>query len=68
MTETPGSYSTNSSPEGQPTLGQLRSQCHQLINTISRRPGAAKLLLGLLPLLKLYASYKQRRSRSHGYK
>lgn len=63
MTETPGEYSTQSNSQVQLTVEQLRSQCHQLIDTISRKPGAAKLLLGLLPLLKLYANYKQRRSR-----
>jgi hypothetical protein len=63
MTEIPAEYSTESHPEVQLTVEQLRSQCHQLIETISRRPGAVKLLLGLLPLLKLYANYKQRRSR-----
>lgn len=63
MTEIPGEYSTQSNSEVQLTLEQMRSQCHQLIDTISRRPGAAKLLLGLLPMLKLYANYKQRRSQ-----
>lgn len=58
--------SVNSSPARPPTVGQLRSECHQLIEQISKRPGAAKILLGLLPMLKLYASYKQRRSRTRG--
>lgn len=61
MSETP--TGTQSDPEVQLTVKQLRSQCHQLIEAISHRPGAAKLLLGLLPLLKLYANYKAGRSR-----
>lgn len=46
----------------QATVGQLRSQCHQLIDAISKRPGAAKLLTGLLPTLKMYSKYKTKRS------
>lgn len=45
------------------TVEQLRLECHRLIEQISKHPGAAKLLLNLLPLLQLYSKYKQRRSR-----
>lgn len=43
------------------SLPQLKSEAH-LIEKISKRPGAAKLLIGLMPLLKLYAQYKTGRS------
>jgi len=64
MTEQPGSYT------GQPertaprmSVPALRSECHRLIELIARRPGAAKLLSGLLPLLKMYSLYKTRQRR-----
>jgi hypothetical protein len=60
MTE-PADYSTEVNPEVQLTVEQLRSQCYELIDTISRRPGAKRYLLNLLPLLRLYSKYKQRR-------
>lgn len=58
MSEISTSYSPTSNSVQQSTLGQLRSQCHELIDVISKRPGAVKLLLGVLPTLELYAQYK----------
>ena len=43
---------------------RLLVECHKLIDDINRKPAATKLLLGLLPLLKMYARYKSNRKRS----
>lgn len=49
-----------------PTTLELKLEAHRLIDVISRKSGATKLLFGLLPLLKMYANYKSngRRSRA----
>jgi hypothetical protein len=39
----------------------LKAECHQLIEQISHRPGATKLLLGAKAALSLYARYKLNR-------
>jgi len=60
MTEQPGSYTVQPEPLSVPAL---RSECHRLIELIARRPGAVKLLNGLLPQLKLYSQYKANRRK-----
>lgn len=56
--------SDNSATNTQPlTLNALRLECHRLIDAVSRRPGAAKLLLAVHKQLTLFAAYKERRSR-----
>ncbi len=47
-----------------PTVLELKLEAHQLIDVIARKSSGAKLLLGLLPLLKMYAEYKINRVRS----
>lgn len=42
---------------------QLIKQAHCLIAAIASRPGAIKLLRGILPMLETYASYKANRAR-----
>lgn len=59
MSEQPASYTVQT--QAAPELPALRSECHRLIELIARRPGAAKLLAGILPLLKLYSQYKAKR-------
>lgn len=46
------------------TLNVLRLECHRLVDVVSRRPGAMKLLLGVRSQLLLFAGYKSNR-RSH---
>ena len=46
-----------------PTLTQLKLQAHQLVEQVSHRPGAAKLLMGVVEMLKTFASYKIGRER-----
>ncbi|MBD2076415.1 hypothetical protein H6F86_21520 [Phormidium sp. FACHB-592] len=41
-----------------PTMHQLKAEAHRLIEAIARRPGSIKLLLGVLPVLQMYANYK----------
>lgn len=41
---------------------ELVRRCHDLISTISRRPGAVKLLKGILPTLEQFAAYKVNRA------
>lgn len=40
---------------------QLIKQCHCLVAVIASRPGAIKLLRGILPMLEIYAGYKANR-------
>ena len=43
---------------------ELIKKCHCLVAAIANRPGSTKLLLGIVPTLELFASYKaNRRSR-----
>lgn len=42
---------------------QLVKQCHSLIAAIASRPGATKLLKGIVPVLEQYAQYKSNRVR-----
>ena len=42
---------------------QLIKQCHCLIAAIASRPGAIKLLRGVIPILEIYAGYKASRAR-----
>ncbi|MBD2072412.1 hypothetical protein H6F86_00490 [Phormidium sp. FACHB-592] len=44
-----------------PTLAQLRTECHRLLEVVSRRPGAMKLLLGVHRQLTLFGGYKANR-------
>lgn len=37
---------------------QLIKQAHSLVAAIASRPGATKLLRGIMPTLELYAGYK----------
>lgn len=46
------------------SLNQLKLECHQLIEQVARRPGAAKLLLGIKGTLEMYASYKANRVKT----
>ncbi len=55
MNEEPSSY------HAQNTVTELRLEAHQLIDAISRKSSAKKLLSGLMPLLKIYAGYKSGR-------
>jgi hypothetical protein len=43
---------------------ELIKQCHCLIAAIASRPGSTKLLRGVLPMLEVFAAYKQKRARS----
>jgi len=42
---------------------QLIKQCHCLIAVIASRPGAIKLLRGVIPMLEIYAAHKANRVR-----
>lgn len=42
---------------------RLVARCHALVAAIGNRPGANKLLKGILPTLELFAGYKQNRSK-----
>lgn len=42
---------------------QLIKQAHALVAAIASRPGATKLLKGIMPTLQLYAGYKSNRAR-----
>ena len=44
-----------------PTISELQREAHFLINQIGYRPGAAKLLLGTLQQLRMFADYKSHR-------
>jgi hypothetical protein len=53
--------------ESQPTHAaelerqQLVKQAHCLVAAIASRPGAIKLLRGVIPMLEIYAGYKANR-------
>lgn len=54
--------SENPTPNAQHlTLNALRLECHRLVDAVSRRPGAAKLLLAVHKQLTLFAAYKANR-------
>ena len=40
---------------------ELKRQCHQLIEAIATRPGAVKLLQGILDQARVFAQYKSDR-------
>lgn len=40
------------SGDASPNLEALKRECHQLVEAIARRPGAIKLLQGVLPVLR----------------
>lgn len=42
---------------------QLIKQAHSLVAAIASRPGATKLLKGIMPTLEMYAGYKANRVR-----
>lgn len=42
---------------------QLIKQAHCLVAAIASRPGAIKLLRGVIPMLEIYAGYKANRAR-----
>lgn len=42
---------------------QLTKHAHSLISAIALRPGATKLLKGVMPMLEQYAAYKANRSQ-----
>ena len=42
---------------------QLIKQAHSLVAAIASRPGATKLLKGIMPTLEMYAGYKSNRVR-----
>lgn len=42
---------------------QLIKQAHSLVAALASRPGATKLLKGVMPTLELYAGYKSNRVR-----
>ena len=47
----------------------LVARCHTLVAAIASRPGATKLLKGIVPTLEMYAGYKRaqaQRSRGEG--
>lgn len=54
---------TQSEPRNDPEHQRLVAQCHSLVDVIANRPGAVKLLKGVLPTLEQYAAYKMNRSR-----
>jgi hypothetical protein len=41
---------------------ELIKQAHSLIAAIASRPGSTKLLRTIVPILKLYATYKKSRA------
>ena len=45
-----------------PTIAELQREAHRLIDQLAYRPGAAKLLLGTLQQLRMFADYKRGRS------
>lgn len=53
-------------PFDSPEHQALVSEAHALIAAIAKRPGATKLLRGIIPMLQIYAAYKANRKRSHG--
>jgi hypothetical protein len=44
-----------------PTLAQLRTECHRLVEVVSHRPGAMKLMIGVHRQLTMFAAYKANR-------
>lgn len=42
---------------------QLTKHAHSLVAAIAIRPGATKLLKGIMPMLEQFAAYKQNRVR-----
>jgi hypothetical protein len=44
-----------------PTLSQLKAECHRLLELVSRRPGAMKLMIGVHRQLQLFSAYKAKR-------
>jgi predicted metal-dependent HD superfamily phosphohydrolase len=44
-----------------PTIAELQKEAHSLINELAYRPGAAKLLDGVLRQLRTFTAYKSHR-------
>jgi hypothetical protein len=44
-----------------PTISELQKEAHSLINELAYRPGAAKLLDGVLRQLRTFTAYKSHR-------
>jgi hypothetical protein len=57
MTQSPQSHTADLERQ------QLIKQCHCLVAVIASRPGAIKLLRGVIPMLETYAGYKRNRAR-----
>jgi hypothetical protein len=57
MTEQPGSYID----QPPPTIGELKRDCHRLIEQVAQRPGAIKLLLGIRDQAMIFSQYKANR-------
>ena len=43
------------------TLAHLRAECHRLVDVVSHRPGAMKLMIGVHRQLQMFAGYKANR-------
>jgi len=50
-------------PDRELTIAELQREAHRLIDQLAYRPGAAKLLLGTLIQLRMFANYKGDRKR-----
>jgi len=50
-------------PDRELTISELKTEAHRLIDQLAYRPGAAKLLLGTLVQLRMFANYKGDRKR-----
>lgn len=48
-------------PNQPPTIASLKSECHALIEVVSRRPGAIKLLVGVRNQLIMFSQYEANR-------
>jgi len=48
----------NPQPDRELTIAELQREAHRLIDQLAYRPGAAKLLLGTLIQLRMFANYK----------
>ena len=53
----------NPQPDRELTIAELQREAHRLIDQLAYRPGAAKLLLGTLVQLRMFADYKGDRKR-----
>ena len=53
----------NPQPDRELTIAELQREAHRLIDQLAYRPGAAKLLLGTLIQLRMFADYKSDRKK-----